>query len=107
MNRPLPAANVEESALSLALDHLFSLQSARGDWEGEMVWNTMILSQHVIVRTLCGRPFSEHDREGIIRHFEFWQGTDGAWKMHPESGGYVFFTTLAYVALRLLGVGPE
>src|SRR6185436_5441420 len=29
------------------------------------------------------------------------------WGMHPESSGYVFFTTLAYVALRLIGVGPE
>lgn len=27
--------------------------------------------------------------------------------MHPESPGYVFFTTLAYVALRLLGCDPD
>lgn len=27
--------------------------------------------------------------------------------MHPESHGYVFFTALSYVALRLLGLAPE
>lgn len=97
----------EQSALDRAAAHLLSLQSARGDWEGEMVWNTMILSQHVIVRTVCGRPFDEATRKGILRHYEAARTADGGWGMHPESGGYVFFTTMAYVALRLLGVGPE
>ncbi|QXP92017.1 2,3-oxidosqualene cyclase [Methylococcus capsulatus] len=90
-----------------AMKHLLSLQRSAGDWEGEMVWCTMILAQAVIVRTVVGRPYDARERAAIIRHFELSQLADGAWGMHPESRGYVFFTVLAYVALRLLGLGPE
>ena len=90
-----------------ALDYLLSQQKETGDFEGEMVWCTMILAQAVIVRTIMGRPYDAKDRSQILRHFEVTQASDGSWGMHPESPGYVFFTTLAYVALRLLGVGPD
>lgn len=83
--------------------HLISLQRCSGDWEGEMVWCTMILAQSVIVRTIVGRPYDEADKAAVVRHFAWDQRPDGSWGMHPESPGYVFFTTIAYVALRLLG----
>lgn len=86
---------------------LLELQGIQGDWEGEMVWCTMILAQAVIVRTVVGRPYSPEERVRIRRHFEYWQAEDGSFEMHPESPGYVFFTTLAYVALRLLGVAAD
>jgi 2,3-oxidosqualene cyclase len=105
--RPAPNPAPRGDSLGRSIDHLLSLQSARGDWEGEMVWNTMILSQLVIVRSICGRPFDERERRGILRHFEVSQAADGAFGMHPESGGFVFFTSLGYVALRLLGTGPD
>jgi lanosterol synthase len=72
-----------------------------------MVWCTMILAQAVIVRTVTGHPYTAADRAKIIRHFTYWQRADGSWGMHPESPGYVFFTTLAYVALRLLGESAD
>lgn len=89
-----------------ALGRLLALQRPDGCWEGEMVWNTMILSQYVIVREVVGRPLrlDEPSRTAAIRHYQVSQRADGSFGMHPESGGYVFFTTLAYVALRLLGV---
>lgn len=72
-----------------------------------MVWCTMILAQSVVVRTVTGRPYAEADRARIIQHFAYYQDAEGAWGMHPESPGYVFFTALAYVALRMLGLSPE
>lgn len=87
--------------------HLVDLQKSDGDWEGEMVWCTMILAQAVIVRTVVGKPYTEEERLAIIRQFAFYQRPDGSWGMHPESEGYVFFTTLAYVALRLLGLTAD
>ena len=90
-----------------ALDYLLSQQKPTGDFEGEMVWCTMILAQAVIVRTILGRPYDAQDRRQILRHFEVTQASDGSWGMHPESPGYVFFTTLAYVALRLLNVSAK
>lgn len=89
-----------------ALNFLLSAQKSTGDFEGEMVWCTMILAQAVIVRTIVDRPYNAEDRKMILRHFEVTQASDGSWGMHPESPGYVFFTTLAYVALRLLNVNP-
>ena len=99
-----PAIDQLNQAQSAALHYLLSEQKKGGDFEGEMVWCTMILAQAVIVRTIVGQPYSSADREQIIRHFEVTQADDGSWGMHPESPGYVFFTTLAYVALRLLDV---
>jgi lanosterol synthase len=105
-----PAFDIRSPALSAserALQRLLGLQRPAGDWEGEMVWCTMILAQAVIVRTAVGRPYSASEARQIVLHFQTQQGSDGAWGMHPESPGYVFFTTLAYVALRLLGVQPS
>ena len=95
------------TATHRAISHLLSLQKSGGDWEGEMVWCTMILAQTIIVRTLVGRPYEARDRQQIIRHFEVTQAPDGSWGMHPESPGYVFFTTLAYVSLRMMGLSAD
>ena len=72
-----------------------------------MVWCTMILSQYIIVQRIAGRSFDEQSRARMIQYFRVNRTPDGVWGLHPESGGYVFFTTLAYVALRLLGLGAE
>ena len=106
MDRTKPASNLEK-ATQEAVDHLLSLQKPECDWEGEMVWCTMILAQAVLVRHIVGKPYSPEDSSKIIKHFSVTQAENGTWGMHPESQGYVFFTALAYVALRLLGVQPE
>jgi len=106
MDRTKPASKIEK-ATQEAVDHLLSLQKPEGDWEGEMVWCTMILAQAVLVRHIVGKPYSPEDSSKIIKHFSVTQAENGTWGMHPESQGYVFFTALAYVALRLLGVQPE
>jgi lanosterol synthase len=96
-----------DSSLKRALGHLLSLQKEEGCWEGEMVWCTMILSQYVIVQHLAGRQWDEATRAAIVRHYRVTRTSDGAWGLHPESAGYVFTTTLAYVALRLLGLPAD
>lgn len=95
------------SAVDRGVRHLLDQQRQDGCWEGEMVWCTMILSQHVIVRTVTGHSFDEHTRSQIIKHYRATRTPEGVWGLHRESGGYVFVTTLAYVALRLMGVGSE
>lgn len=95
-----------------AIDHLATLQQPNGCWEGEMVWNTMILSQYIIVTHILGRAGRDcvpdpSTRDAMIKYFDVTRTPEGGWGLHPESGPYVYFTTLSYVALRLLGVGPE
>ena len=104
---PRSRQNSEDDVLDRALRHLLSLQHDNGCWEGEMVWCTMILSQYVIVQRAVGRPVDSATRTGMLKYFQLSRTAEGVWGLHPESGGYVFFTTLAYVALRLLGLAPD
>ncbi|MCS6912751.1 MAG: 2,3-oxidosqualene cyclase [Myxococcales bacterium] len=96
-----------EDPAQRALEHLVSLQRPDGSWEGEMVWCTMILSQYIIVRHIVRRPIEAAEARLMVRHYEVTRNPDGSWGLHGESAGYVFTTTLAYVALRLLGLPPE
>src|SRR5262249_37405133 len=82
-------------------------QRANGCWEGEMVWCTMILSQYIIVQGVVGRPFGSETRAGMVKYFQVSRTPEGVWGLHPESSGYVFFTSLAYIGFRHLGTGPD
>jgi len=72
-----------------------------------MVWNTMILSQYVIVRAIIHRPVPQGVRPAMIQHYRSTSTDHGCWGLHPESGPSLYCTVLAYLALRLLGVPPE
>jgi lanosterol synthase len=100
---PFATAIVLERGIRDLLAH----QRENGSWEGEMVWCTMILSQYIIVQRTVGRSFDLETRAGMVKYFEVSRTAEGVWGLHPESGGYVFFTTLAYVAMRLLGLRPD
>ncbi len=67
----------------------------------------MILSQYVIVRHAAGRSFDGPLRADIRRHYEVTRTRDGGWPLQPEGPPQIFTTTLAYVALRLLGVDRD
>ena len=106
----LPLAPTEataDSTLFAATAHLQSLQKKDGGWEGEMVWNTMILSQYILVQRACGRSIPAGEAARMIQHYRVTRLPDGSWGMHGESAGYVYFTALAYVALRVLGVAAD
>lgn len=92
-----------EAALERGRHFLVSLQKQDGCWEGEAVWCPMITAQYVMAATITGQPISSEKREGFSRYFRSWQRSDGSWGLHPASEGYLFVTSLVYVAMRLLG----
>lgn len=96
-------------ALVRAVEHLASVQYPTGYWEAEMVWNSMLLSQWVIVQRIVGRldRIDAQTRARILKQYEVTRTAEGGWGMHAEGGAYVFMTSLAYVALRLCGLGPD
>ncbi|WP_434447075.1 hypothetical protein [Lentzea sp. E54] len=90
------------------LDHLCALQHEDGRWEAEMVWNSGLLAQYVISCRVAGPwPMPDSDVRAARRYFEVTRLPDGSWPVHSEGGSSVTGTVLAYVALRLLGVGPD
>ena len=95
------------AATRRALDFLMQRQQPRGCWEGEVKWNTMLVSQYVIVSHLCGQPIEPQRKAQLLRYLARHVRADGAWGMHSESGPYVFHTTLAYIAVRLLGLSAS
>ena len=80
---------VADDSLDRAIAHLCSLQHPSGYWEAEMVWNTMLLSQWVIVQKIVGRPIHEDRRRRILRHYEVTQLPDGTvpWYVPEIPGG--------------------
>ncbi|WP_341845961.1 prenyltransferase/squalene oxidase repeat-containing protein [Streptomyces curacoi] len=105
---PRPPALSPRTAYRRAADRLVSEQRPDGCWEGEMVWNTMILSQYVIVCAVTGNPPRQHEREAMIRHYRATVTGKGGWGPHSESSHpSLYCTVLASVALRLLGVPAD
>jgi lanosterol synthase len=98
-----PNTDCAEAALCWLGEH----QGEDGSLEGEVVWCPIILAQYVIVSAILGATFDEKTRLGIIQHFEITRRQGLGWGLHPESEPYVFVTTLAYIALRLLGMAPD
>lgn len=94
-------------AYQRAVQHLAAAQSPGGAVAGEVVWNSMLVSQYVIACHILGRPIDPRRARRIRLAFERQVRPDGGWGMHPDSASWLFHTTLAYVALRLLGHPPE
>ena len=94
--------------LADAVANLLRGQDASGRWEGEVAWNTMLLSQYVLTCRMAGKwPLPDHDRSAILRHYQVTQRSDGSWPLHAEAPGSLFVTVLAYVALRVLGLPAD
>ncbi|GAA2511949.1 prenyltransferase/squalene oxidase repeat-containing protein [Streptomyces gobitricini] len=104
---PAPPLPTPRTAHRRATDRLLAQQRPDGCWEGEMVWNTMILSQYVIVAHIVGRPTDPREREAMVQHYRTTVTADGGWGLHPESATSMYCTVLAHVALRLLGEDPD
>lgn len=93
--------------LKRALNYLESQQRPNGCVVGEVVWSTMITAQYVMVSRATGCAITPTRHAAILKFFLHEQRADGGWGAHAASDSLVFNTTLAYVALRMLGVERE
>jgi lanosterol synthase len=95
------------TAAARAARNLVSRQHTDGHWEGEMAWCPVITAQVVITRHVVGRPFDPDEARRVLFYLGRTRVPAGAFGLHPEHAGSVFVTALVYVALRLLGLGPD
>lgn len=102
---PATAALPERAlqAYERAVTYLGTRQHADGRVAGEVVWNTMLPCQYVLLCHVLRRPIEPGRARRIYRSLAVQRRDDGAFGMHPHSPAYLFHTVLAYVALRLLG----
>lgn len=103
----VPTAASLDDSIDRGLSCLYAMQRPGGEWEAEVVWCPMLSAQYVIVAYLMQKPLSKTRKAEILRYFEAWQLQDGSFGLHAESPGYLFVTTLVYVALRLMGHAPQ
>lgn len=95
------------AAIDRGVDYLTSIQRDAGCVVGEVVWCPMLTAQYVMVAHITGQAIDPARKARFVKYFEVWQLPDGGFGMHAESPGYVFVTTLVYIALRLMGFAPE
>ena len=107
MSLPTGLRGQVHEAYARALGHLRQVQQPRGALAGEVVWNPMLVCQYVLACEILQRPIDEPRKRHIRRSLELQVRPDGGWGMHPDSASWLFHTTLAYVALRLLGTPAD
>ncbi|XP_071918864.1 lupeol synthase-like [Coffea arabica] len=87
-----------------------TIQARDGFWPAESAGPLFFMPPLVmalyITRTLNTVLSSEHQKE-IIRYIHNHQNEDGGWGLHIEGHSSMFGSILSYIALRLLGEGPE
>ena len=86
---PTPSPNAADATEDLleayrrSLGYLKTRQQDNGAFAGEVVWNSMLVCQYVIVCHIVGHEMSEERRTLIRRSLEVQRQPDGGWGMLP------------------------
>src|SRR6185312_16970735 len=100
------ARNESDVALELAREHLLSLQSEDGWWQGELQTNVTMDAEDMLLREFLGiRRADETERSAAWIRSQ--QRADGTWANFHGGPGEPSTTIEAYWALRLAGDPPE
>src|SRR6204780_4909352 len=100
------ARNEAEVALELACEHLLSLQSEAGWWQGELQTNVTMDAEDMLLREFLGiRRADETERSAAWIRSQ--QRADGTWTNFHDGPGELSTTIEAYWALRLAGDPPD
>nr|QIH97373.1 OptiAtLUP [synthetic construct]BAL41371.1 lupeol synthase [Glycyrrhiza uralensis] len=93
-----------------AISFYSSIQAHDGHWPAESAGPLFFLQPLVMALYITGSLDDvlgpEHKKE-IVRYLYNHQNEDGGWGFHIEGHSTMFGSALSYVALRILGEGPE
>ncbi|XP_037254423.1 lanosterol synthase [Falco rusticolus] len=105
--RPLPAAGTAREAARKGMRFYAALQAEDGHWAGDYGGPLFLLPGLLIVCHTAKIQLPAGFRKEMVRYLRSVQLPDGGWGLHVEDKSTVFGTALNYVALRILGVGPD
>ncbi|KAM9009819.1 lanosterol synthase [Ara ararauna] len=102
-----PVAGTAREAASKGMRFYAALQAEDGHWAGDYGGPLFLLPGLLITCHTAKIQLPEGVRKEMVRYLRSVQLPDGGWGLHVEDKSTVFGTTLNYVALRILGVGPD
>src|SRR5262245_19445910 len=102
----VPHHDLLDSAVARTRDWLLAQQAEEGYWVAELVGDTILESEYVLLMSFLGR---ESDRvcAGCARYIEDHQLADGGWSIYPGGPTDVSASVKAYFALKLTGHSPD
>lgn len=95
-----------EHVLELARDYAAASVHEDGHWCGELKTNVTVTAEYIFLRQAFNLDL-EADGAAYRKYILSQQNGDGSWGLAPEYPGDVSTTTEAYLALRILGIGPQ
>ena len=98
--------SVLDDTLARAVGHLKSLQDEAGWWKGDLETNTTMDAEDLMLRHWLGIWDQERARS-TARYIRSKQLPDGSWPIYHAGPGDLAVTIESYVALRLVGDGPD
>ncbi|XP_041253020.1 lanosterol synthase [Onychostruthus taczanowskii] len=107
MLQTLPAAGSAREAARNGMRFYAALQAEDGHWAGDYGGPLFLLPGLLITCHTAKIQLPEGFRKEMVRYLRSVQLPDGGWGLHVEDKSTVFGTALNYVALRILGLGPD
>ncbi|XP_021060874.1 lanosterol synthase [Mus pahari] len=103
----LPKAQTAHEGALNGVTFYTKLQAEDGHWAGDYGGPLFLLPGLLITCHISHIPLPAGYREEMVRYLRSVQLPDGGWGLHIEDKSTVFGTALNYVALRILGIGPD
>uniref|UniRef100_A0A8C3DL52 Terpene cyclase/mutase family member n=1 Tax=Corvus moneduloides TaxID=1196302 RepID=A0A8C3DL52_CORMO len=103
----LPAAGSAREAARNGMRFYAALQAEDGHWAGDYGGPLFLLPGLLIACHTAKIQLPEEFRKEMVRYLRSVQLLDGGWGLHVEDKSTVFGTALNYIALRILGIGPD
>ncbi|GMN65193.1 hypothetical protein TIFTF001_034264 [Ficus carica] len=101
---------IADAALRMSINFWSALQSPHGHWPAQNAGLMFYIPPLVFCMYISGTldtVFNEHHKREMLWYMYCHQNEDGGWGLHIEGPSMMMCTVLNYLAMRILGEGPD